>query len=335
LLGTTLATAPNKHAYYSAYTSAVDQLFRHYHHDYAQSIVDNLTCNGGCGLTNDAAMLKFAKILCGQTGIVCNPGKSGYWAAVMTSPYSRVKLTAQAQQWVSSSGELGALTQGAVLNSGGGVAELAPACGGQSFTPDTGIVMADGSTKPLNHVAVGDHVEATDPKTGKTTAEVVTKVWINHDTDLLDLTVHTRTGTSTIHTTAHHLFWDVTRHAWTDAEQLKPGGRLRVDDGTTAAVVSTMVVAGDADMWDLTVQTAHDFYVVTTGANILVHNCPSSRGPGPGPEPPPEEWEAGSIQRETPAVPGPDEYPVPRGPLNRTQYVLWQIVRVLGGLGRR
>ena len=26
-------------------------------------------------------------------------------------------------------------------------------------------------------------------------------------------------------------------------------------------------------MWDLTIQTAHDFYVVTTGAGILVHNC--------------------------------------------------------------
>jgi RHS repeat-associated protein len=147
------------------------------------------------------------------------------------------------------------------------------ACG-QSFTPETKVVMADGSTKPLDDVKVGDKVEATDPATGKTSAQTVTKVWVNHDTDLMDVIIKAGGKTSVIHATQHHLFWDVTRHAWTDAQNLKPGDGLHTDNGgTIATVVSTTVVPGAADMWDLTIQTAHDFYIVAAAASVLVHNC--------------------------------------------------------------
>ncbi|HEX4727915.1 MAG TPA: hypothetical protein VH298_08960, partial [Jatrophihabitans sp.] len=77
-----------------------------------------------------------------------------------------------------------------------------------------------------------------------------------------------------IHATQHHLFWDVSRHAWTEARRLTAGDRLRTDSGVLATVAGTAVIAGAADMWDLTVQTSHDFYVVTTVATVLVHNCP-------------------------------------------------------------
>lgn len=41
------------------------------------------------------------------------------------------------------------------------------------FTPDTGVLMADGSVKPIGVVQVGDLVAATDPVTGVTTAQPV------------------------------------------------------------------------------------------------------------------------------------------------------------------
>jgi hypothetical protein len=135
--------------------------------------------------------------------------------------------------------------------------------------------MADGTTKPIDQIEVGDKVEATDTTTGKTTAQAVAKVWINHDTDLMDVTVKAGGTTATIQATQHHLFWDTSRRSWVEADQLAAGDQLRTDEGLLATVASTVVVSGAADMWDLTVTNDHDFYVVTTTANILVHNCPT------------------------------------------------------------
>lgn len=45
-----------------------------------------------------------------------------------------------------------------------------------SFTPDTRVLMADGTTKKIKDVDIGDKVVATDPETGKTKTETVTVV---------------------------------------------------------------------------------------------------------------------------------------------------------------
>ncbi|GAA4174190.1 toxin C-terminal domain-containing protein [Gryllotalpicola koreensis] len=161
--------------------------------------------------------------------------------------------------------------------------EAAAACGGESFTPDTQVVLASGAVVAIDQVTPGMKVEATDPQTGKTSARTVQKIWVNHDDDLMDVNVKDAQGhASTVHATAKHLFWDQTKKAWTLANHLAPGDRLRTDDGTTATVASTHAVPGTADMWDLTVQGDHDFYVQLTpevlagagSAAILVHNCP-------------------------------------------------------------
>ncbi|MCG5472983.1 hypothetical protein LADH09A_000866 [Micromonospora sp. LAH09] len=44
---------------------------------------------------------------------------------------------------------------------------------GNSFTPDTRVVMGDGSTKAIEDIALGDKVLASDPETGKTEAREV------------------------------------------------------------------------------------------------------------------------------------------------------------------
>ncbi|WP_309505732.1 Hint domain-containing protein, partial [Streptomyces phytophilus] len=49
-----------------------------------------------------------------------------------------------------------------------------PKCESNSFTAGTPVLMADGTTKPIEDVKVGDKVLATDPETGKTSIETVT-----------------------------------------------------------------------------------------------------------------------------------------------------------------
>lgn len=104
------------------------------------------------------------------------------------------------------------------------------------------------------------------------------KVWVNHDTDLMDVTVASADGSGVIHATAHHLFWDATQKAWVEADRLRLGDRLRSDDGAIVTVQNTATVPGAASMWDLTITDDHDFYINTASATALVHNCPPREG---------------------------------------------------------
>ncbi len=151
-------------------------------------------------------------------------------------------------------------------------ADSSDMCAAQSFTPDTNVVLADGSTVPISAVKTGQKVEAVDTRTGKTVVRAVTAVWIDHDTDLMDVTVTSGGVASTIHTTQHHPFWDLTTHTWVDADNLRSGDRLRTDNGTTTTFISSTIVPGVADMWDLTIAGVHDFYITTGDSTILVHN---------------------------------------------------------------
>lgn len=176
------------------------------------------------------------------------------------------------------------LVEGEVGAKGRAVAEdLAAGCR-NNFAGSTPVLMADGTMKPIDEVRVGDKVVTIDPETGVTRTQLVTRTWVNRDTDLLDVSVDFDGRRSMIHTTQHHLFWDVTRQAWKEAGQLPLGDQLRTGDGGIAIVSGIVVVLGAANMWDLTVRTDHDFYVIAgqfgnsakneaPGAAVLVHNC--------------------------------------------------------------
>ncbi len=148
-----------------------------------------------------------------------------------------------------------------------------------SFAPETPVLLADGQTRPIKDVAVGDKVVATDPTTGTTGPQSVTALHLNHDSDMADVIVGRSDSTSaTIHTTAHHLFWDSTLNAWTRAGDLQQGDLLRPtpDQGSTAVVVlAVRLSTAPRDMYDLTVSSIHTYYVVAGDTPILVHNCGS------------------------------------------------------------
>jgi hypothetical protein len=165
---------------------------------------------------------------------------------------------------------------------GSALQDLAENClttGGQSFSAGSQVVLASGATVAISQLWPGAQVLATDPRTGKTQAETVDKVWVNHDTDLMDVVVRTAAGTGTVDSTAHHLFWDLTTKAWTEADQLRTGDRLWTPDGRLATVTHTLSVPGAENMLDLTVANDHDLYVVTADTSVLVHNCPDIISP--------------------------------------------------------
>ncbi|MER6102544.1 RHS repeat-associated core domain-containing protein [Streptomyces sp. NPDC001832] len=148
-----------------------------------------------------------------------------------------------------------------------------------SFVPGTKVVMADGSTKPIEDIRNGDEVLATDPETGETQAETVTaqiegegvkhlvKVTIDIDGDQGD-------QTSSVTATDGHPFWVDALGTWVDATDLRTGEWLRTSAGTYVQITAVdRWTVGHAKVHNLTVNDLHTYYVVAGGTSALVHNC--------------------------------------------------------------
>jgi hypothetical protein len=142
---------------------------------------------------------------------------------------------------------------------------------GNSFTPNTRVLLADGTTKPIAGIRVGDKVLATDPETGRTRGEPVTALHRNLDTELADVTVATAGGRRTIRTTQHHPFWNATDGEWTDAGDLRPRDELRAHQDK-ARVARVHRYTGARFMHNLTVADLHTYYVMAGPTAVLVHN---------------------------------------------------------------
>ncbi|SDO89877.1 intein C-terminal splicing region/RHS repeat-associated core domain-containing protein [Actinacidiphila guanduensis] len=165
-----------------------------------------------------------------------------------------------------------------------------------SFTGDTPVLEANGTSEPIADVEVGQQVLATDPQTGQTAARTVEKVirtTTDHDFTQLTITPaagpqpdRTKSGPvaapkpATLTTTWHHPFWNATTHQWVDASHLTPGTHLREPNGTDATVTAVRNYHTTAVTYDLTVAGLHSYYVLAGGTPVLVHNC----GTGPSDE---------------------------------------------------
>ncbi|WP_435208055.1 RHS repeat-associated core domain-containing protein [Micromonospora sp. bgisy143] len=141
-------------------------------------------------------------------------------------------------------------------------------CGCKSFSGDTEVLMADGTTKRLDELEAGDEVMAADPETGEQGPRVITHVWVHQD-DLIELQL---VG-AVITTTEDHPFWNLTDREWQRADRLDAGDLVLSADGNTRAVVrlrSDSVHVGLA--YNLTVGGIHTFYVLAGNTTVLVHN---------------------------------------------------------------
>ncbi|WP_242620658.1 polymorphic toxin-type HINT domain-containing protein [Streptomyces sp. BK239] len=158
--------------------------------------------------------------------------------------------------------------------------------GANSFVPGTRVLMADGSTKPIEKVKAGDKVVATDPRTGKTSVQTATATIVgkgSKDLVRITLTVHdgpaakAKAKTTTVTATAGHPFWVPSLREWIDAGELKPGQWLQTSSGTWIQIGSVEAWTAKATVHNLTVTDAHTYYVLVGAAPVLVHNCVDSR----------------------------------------------------------
>src|SRR6266704_3301110 len=169
---------------------------------------------------------------------------------------------------------------------GGAGGDLAGVVAGRcSFTPDTAVA-TDHGEQAIGTLQVGERVLAYNPKTGKMEQEPILHVWINHDHDLVDLTITTTTTrgqqgkpamktSEVIHTNQKHPFFTM-EHGFLPVGQIKLGMYLLRADGRVGVVTGWKVVPGTRTMYNLEVAQDHTF---TVGAGQwVVHNCAS--GPG-------------------------------------------------------
>ncbi|MCF6523101.1 HNH endonuclease [Streptomyces sp. JJ36] len=142
-----------------------------------------------------------------------------------------------------------------------------------SFLPGTRVLLADGTSRPIEEVGLGDEVTVTDPETGKTTTrEVVGTIVTEDDKHFVDLTVRTDDGSAALISTTTHPFWAETEEAWVEAGELRPGMLLRTADGTTVEVEEVRHFQKRQRTHDLTVDGVHTYYVGAGTETLLVHN---------------------------------------------------------------
>ncbi|GGM35064.1 hypothetical protein GCM10011608_19590 [Micromonospora sonchi] len=140
--------------------------------------------------------------------------------------------------------------------------------GERSFASGTEVLMADGSTKPIEDVEVGDMVLATDPETGEEGPRRVTHLWV-HEDQMVDLKV----DGGKLTTTEDHPFWNETDQQWQESQALDPGDLLYTASGGTLTIVGldwSTIQRGSA--YNLTVADIHTYYVLAGNTPVLVHN---------------------------------------------------------------
>ncbi|MGW0803301.1 SpvB/TcaC N-terminal domain-containing protein [Nonomuraea sp. NPDC002799] len=150
-------------------------------------------------------------------------------------------------------------------------------CAFNSFAPGTGVLMADGSTRPIEEIEIGDEVLATDPATGRTEPRPVTGVITGDGAkSLVQVTVDVdgeQGGeTAGITATDGHPFWVASLGRWVDAGALEPGMWLRTSAGTYVRVDAISAWSASRRVHNLTVDGLHTYYVLAAATPVLVHN---------------------------------------------------------------
>ncbi|MFC9272312.1 RHS repeat-associated core domain-containing protein [Streptomyces zhihengii] len=147
-------------------------------------------------------------------------------------------------------------------------------CENHSFLPAAQVLMADGSSRPIADVALGDKVTVTDPSTGENSArEVVRTIVTEDDKHFVDLSVATPAGPAALTSTVTHPFWVASERAFVEAGDLRPGMELLTPRGERVEVTGKDFFDRRQRTHDLTVAGVHAYYVSAGTTPVLVHNC--------------------------------------------------------------
>jgi len=147
-----------------------------------------------------------------------------------------------------------------------------------SFTPTTPVTTEQGK-QAISTLQVGEEVLAYNPKTRKMEWEPILHVWINHDSDLVDVTIstvlpaqHDKLASKlreVIHTNKKHPFFTQEK-GFVPVSQITLGMHILEADGQYGVVIGWKVVPGTRMMYNLEVAQDHTFTVGM--GQWVVHN---------------------------------------------------------------
>jgi len=144
---------------------------------------------------------------------------------------------------------------------------------GNSFTSDTRVVMADGSSKPIHSIELGDKVLAADPVAGTTGPRPVMGTIVGEGSKrLVELTL---AGGHKVTATRAHPIWLPAKAQWVQAGDLRVGDQLLAPRASSARVASVRTWTAFATVYNLGVAELHTYYVLAGATPVLVHNCGS------------------------------------------------------------
>ncbi|WP_143074841.1 Hint domain-containing protein [Streptomyces mangrovisoli] len=171
------------------------------------------------------------------------------------------------------SGVEGGAIGGVIATAGG--AMLARGCGTtHSFTGSTKVVMADGSTRPIEDIKAGDRIKDAVPGGKATETHTVTRVIVTRtDHDFVDVTVTSTSSKRGASAEPGATERETAAGATERAAKASPGlaKRLQTETGT-ATVTAVRLYHAHTTTYDLTIGDLHTYYVLAGTTPILVHN---------------------------------------------------------------
>ncbi|MFJ4969323.1 polymorphic toxin-type HINT domain-containing protein [Streptomyces sp. NPDC088755] len=236
-------------------------------------------CSGGgrqgdtkafCNAADAAGLLEIGKDPWGvQANINCITGKGDCVEALVSDVIALV--TWGLGRAVAGIGSRAAASGTAAGAADGALAKLLSRC--KCFRAGVEVLMADGSTKAIEDVEVGDEVLATDPETKETGPRKVTRLIRTEDDKRFNtLSIATEDGIEELTATHEHPFWSPSEHDWVPARDLAPGMTLLTDAGDTVVVTGNKDFTERARTYNLTVDDLHTYYVLAGSTPVLVHN---------------------------------------------------------------
>jgi RHS repeat-associated protein len=138
------------------------------------------------------------------------------------------------------------------------------------FAAGTKVLLADGTTKPIEEIEPGDYVLTDDPSDSSGPRSHRVTALIPTETHRLFHVEVAGPGGGEILSTGSHPFW--TDRGWVVAEELTNDDMLLDDTGRQVSIASLAIESRDAATYNLTVEGDHTFFVVAGHRSVLVHN---------------------------------------------------------------
>ncbi|HEX5402756.1 MAG TPA: RHS repeat-associated core domain-containing protein [Pseudonocardiaceae bacterium] len=228
-------------------------------------------------------------------GLTCGTTKSGCSAGGLASAAGGgAAFGAIAGAGGGAKGAMADSGEGAPAQPKAGEDDATGCAAAHSFIGSTKVLLADGSSKPISQVKVGDRVADSVPGSTVMETHPVARVIVTKtDHDFVRVTVK-RLGkiaavaatavtaatllvgpaqAATVTTTYHHPFYDVTQSAFVDADHLAAGDVLQSVGGVRAEITAVHQYHATTTTYDLTINGLHTYYVEAGATPLLVHNC--------------------------------------------------------------